>query len=86
MYNLNRVDSKFNIAAHNMITGEEHDSLDSVLFLARDRCFLKYALPAYIKGCKESKCSKEFMQRIRELRQRITRYQKDNKLKVKIPD
>ena len=80
------IDQKYSIEAVNNVTGVKHTSQDAVLFLAHDPIFLKRGLPAYIVGCREKKCSKEFIKVLVGLKKRIEHYQKEHKDEVKLPD
>lgn len=83
---MERVDQKYGISAVNVVTGKSHNEFDSCLFLAHDPIFLKKALPAYLEGCKVKKCSKDQINRVKELIERVKQYQKEHPEEVKLPD
>jgi hypothetical protein len=69
------IDRKYSIDAVNPVSGKRHTEKDSVLFLAKDEAFLKYALPAYLKGCEELGSNPEHLESIKLLTGRVGVFQ-----------
>jgi hypothetical protein len=78
------IDRKYKIEAVNSVSGNQHTEEDSVLFLAKDKAFLQYALPAYLKGCERLGSNPEHLESIKSLMCRVNAHQQV--LGSKVPD
>lgn len=76
------IDRKFEIKAINPVSGKEYTEENSVLFLAKDKAFLR-TLYFYLEECRKLDSNPEHLESIRLLIGRVTEFQKDES---KVPD
>ncbi len=79
------VDRKFRISAVSYGSGKRHDEDDSVLFLAKDKAFLR-TLPHYLEACIAMGAGEDQIRAVELLIQRVAKYQRDNPTVAKVPD
>ena len=79
------IDGKYKITVINNETGKEHNSEDSVLFLAKDKQ-VPGMINDYIERCKKAGCTKEFLKSISQLKKDVVIWQKEHKDVVRNAD
>jgi len=75
------IDKKYIIIATNPTSKSEHTEEDSMLFLAKDEA-VPGMLSAYIDICASLGANQEHLESLRQMRNRVIKYQIDNGSKV----
>ncbi len=79
------IDRKFKINATSISSGKSYDETTAVLFLARDKGFLK-TLPHYLAACIEVGADEHQIRAVELMTERVAAYQRDHPGEAKVPD